>query len=79
VRDAWHLLIEGKMHWLEGVIIIGAGFIPFLIVTGRFPADPQKRQDLEVRLPWVKNRKLMYGMAGFLWVFGVAAVLGLMK
>jgi len=32
-----------------------------------------------VRLPWVKNRKLMYGMAGFLWVFGVAAALGLMK
>jgi len=67
------------MHWLEGVIIIGAGFIPFLIVTGRFPADSQKRQDLEVRLPWVKNRKLMYGMAGLLWVFGVAAVLSLMK
>jgi len=53
------------MHWLEGVIIIGAGFIPFLIVTGRFPADPQKRQDLEVRLPRGQESKTYVRNGGF--------------
>lgn len=69
----------GNMHWLEGILIIGAGFFAFLIGAGRFPGDSQKRQSLEVRMPWVKNRILMYGMAGFLWAFGFAAVLGLVK
>jgi len=64
VREAWHLLIEGKMHWLEGVIIIGAGFIPFLIVLA-ISGRPAKRQDLEVRLPWVKNRKTYVRNGGF--------------
>ena len=67
------------MHWLEGIIIIGAGFFAFCIGAGWFPSDPQKRQDFEARLPWVKNRILMYGMAAFLWAFGVAAALGLVK
>lgn len=67
------------MHWLEGIIMIFAGFVAFLIGAGWWPSDPQQRQNLEVRLPWVKNRILMYGMASFLWAFGFVAALGLVR
>lgn len=59
--------------------MIGAGCFAFVIGASWYPSDVQKRQTLEGRLPWVKNRILMYGMAAFLWVFGFSAVLGLVK
>jgi hypothetical protein len=67
------------VHPLEGVIIVVAGTMAWLIGSGRFPADPRRRQDLEVRVPWVRNRNLMYAMAVLLWAFGLLALLGLVK
>ncbi len=59
--------------------MIAAGVGLYLMGSGRFPSDLQKRQELERRLPWVKNRILMYSGAGFLWAFGFVIVLGLVK
>jgi hypothetical protein len=67
------------VHPLEGIIIIAAGTIGWLVGSGWFPADPHRRRDLEVRLPWVRNRKLMYASAILLWVFGLLVFLGVVK
>jgi hypothetical protein len=68
-----------EVHPLEGIIAVVAGTVAWLIGSGRFPADSQKRKDLEVRLPWAGNQKLMYAMAVFLWAFGLAVLSGLVK
>jgi hypothetical protein len=65
------------MHWIEGVIMIGAGCIPWLIATERFPADQLKRDEMLIRAPWLGNKKLLWGMSVFLWLLGIAAVAGL--
>jgi hypothetical protein len=62
------------MHWIEGMIMIGAGFVPWLIATGAFPADPAQRARLEKAMPPVRNRSLMQVVALFLWAFGGFAV-----
>jgi hypothetical protein len=67
------------MHPLEGVIIMAAGFIPFSIAMGFFPSDPEKQRELAVRLPYTKNRSLMYCMAAGLWLFGASVLLGLVR
>jgi hypothetical protein len=58
------------MHWIEGLIMIGAGFVPWLICTGAFPADPVQRARLEKAMPLVRNHRLILAVAIFLWVFG---------
>jgi len=58
------------MHWLEGVLIIFAGAVPWLIASGAFPKDTQQRARLERAMPLVRNRRLMQGAAIFLWLFG---------
>ncbi len=67
------------MHWLEGINNDWARLLRVCYRGHWYPSELQKRQTLEGRLPWVKNRILMYGMAAFLWVFGFSAVLGLVK
>jgi hypothetical protein len=64
------------MGWLEGVLIIVAGFVPFVIAAGLYPRTQEDREELGVSLPVVRNKKLMYEIAGILWVAGVAVVLG---
>ncbi len=58
------------MHWLEGVFIIFVGAIPWLIGSDAFPKDAQQRARLERAMPFVRNRRLMQGVAIFLWLFG---------
>ena len=65
------------MHWIEGIIMIGAGCIPWLIAAGKFPADPLKRDEMLMKAPWLGKKKLLWGMAVFLWLLGLAAVAGL--
>jgi hypothetical protein len=65
------------MHWVEGVIMIGAGCIPWLIASGTFPADPVKRDEMLRRAPWLGKKRLLRGMSVFLWMLGAAAVVGL--
>lgn len=64
------------MHPIEGTIMIVAGTFGWLIGSGRFPADAQKRHDLVVRVPWVQNKTLMYGIAALLWAFGLSVLFG---
>ena len=58
------------MHWIEGLIAMAVGCVPWMIATGAFPTDQKRRADLERSLPIVKNRRLMWGGAIFLWLFG---------
>lgn len=58
------------MHWIEGVIIICVGALPWLVASGGFPADQQQRMRLERAMPVVRNRLLMRGLGVFLWLFG---------
>ena len=67
------------MHPLEGVIILSAGVLGWLVATGRFPSDPEKRRELIRRAPWIQNQTLMYGMTALLWAFGLAVVFGLLR
>ena len=67
------------MHPLEGIIIIAAGTFGRLVGSGRFPSDTRKRRELQVRLPWVKNRYRMYGIAALLWAFGLPVFSGFVK
>lgn len=67
------------MHWLEAVVIVAVGFIPWFIASGQFPGDPQRRLELEQKMPLVKNKTLLRVAAVFLWIFGGAAILGLIK
>ncbi|UCG79263.1 MAG: hypothetical protein JSV21_05415 [Nitrospirota bacterium] len=65
------------MHWVEGIISIAAGCIPLLIALEQFPADPVKREEMRTKAPWLGNRKLLWGLSIFLWLFGLAAVIGI--
>ncbi len=65
------------MHWIEGVIMIGVGCVAWLLATEKFPAEPHKRKEMLVRAPWLGNKKLLWGMAIFLWLMGIAGVAGL--
>ncbi|HAR46310.1 MAG: hypothetical protein A2X56_04760 [Nitrospirae bacterium GWC2_57_13] len=67
------------MHWLEGAIMVAAGFIPWFVAAGKLPADPQKRLDLERAMPIVKNKTLLRVAAAFLWILGGAAILGFVR
>jgi hypothetical protein len=67
------------MHPLEGIIIIAAGTIAWLIGSGRFASDTRTRTQLEVRLPRVKNRNPMYGIAALLSAFGLLVLSGFVK
>lgn len=67
------------MHPIEGIIMIVAGTFGWLIGSGRFPADAKKRQELGVRLPWVQNKALMYGIAALLWAFGLSVMFGFIQ
>ena len=58
------------MHWMEGLVMIGAGIIACLIATGVFPGDPEQRANLERKMPLVRNRRLVWGTALVLWSFG---------
>jgi hypothetical protein len=64
------------MHWFEGVLIIIAGCVPFIVAAGVYPRNPVDREELGVSIPIVRNKKLMYEIAGVLWVCGVAVALG---
>ena len=52
---------------LVDVVVIGAG---------RFPGDSQKRRKLEMTMPWVKNRAVMYGGAVLLVALGALRFAG---
>lgn len=62
------------MHWIEGLVMMAVGTIPWFIAAGSFPPDHQQRLNLERAMPWVKNTYLMRGMAIFLWLLGGAAL-----
>ncbi len=62
------------MHWVEGVIMFGAGIMAWLIGDGTFPADPRQRARLERAMPLVRNRRLMFALAIFLCAFGGLAL-----
>ncbi len=57
--------------------MIGAGFIPWLIASGKFPADSLKRDEMLIRAPWLGKKKLLWAMSVFLWLLGMAAVAGM--
>ena len=65
--------------YVNFAITAGAGFIPWLIATGRFPADQDRRRALESRLPLVRNTRLLKGIAVALWlVAGINLFAGLL-
>ena len=62
------------MHWIEGLIMMAVGWVPWMIASGTFPPNYEQRQNLERAMPWVKNKYLMRGAAIFLWLLGGAAL-----
>jgi hypothetical protein len=64
------------INWVEALIAVGCGFMFYLIGAGRFPGDTQKRRKLEMTMPWVKNRAVMYGGAALLVALGALRFAG---
>lgn len=66
------------MHWIEGIPLIAAGCVAWLIATDAFPGTPQMRERMRIAAPWTQKKPLMRTVAVFLWFFGGAVLLGLM-
>lgn len=67
------------INWVEALIAIGCAVMFYMIGTGRFPGDPQKRRKLEMTMPWVKNRAIMYGGTIVLLALGGLRLLGYVR
>ena len=62
------------MSIVDGFIFIASGFFGLYLIKGVLSGNPQGQSALERRFPMVRNKKLLWAITIFLWVYGTAIV-----